>query len=88
MDGSINCDFASLNFSVYQRGIMIIPPDWEASLVAQSVKNACNAGDQGSIPGLGKSHGERNGNPLQYSCLLNPIDYSPEGHKSRTLLGD
>ena len=39
MDGSINCDFASLNFSVYQRGIIIIPPDWEASLVAQSVKN-------------------------------------------------
>ena len=39
MDGFINCDFASLNFSVYQRGIIIIPPDWEASLVAQLVKN-------------------------------------------------
>ena len=32
---------------------------------------ACNAGDQGSIPGLGRSPGEGNGNPLQYSCLEN-----------------
>ena len=36
--------------------------------------SACNAGDLGSIPGLGKSPGERNGNPLQYSCLENPMD--------------
>ena len=34
---------------------------------------ACNAGDQGSIPGLGRSPGEGNGNPLQYSCLENPM---------------
>ena len=33
-----------------------------------------NAGDPGSIPGLGKSPGEGNGNPLQYSCLENPVD--------------
>ena len=33
-----------------------------------------NAGDLGSIPGLGRSPGEGNGNPLQYSCLGNPID--------------
>ena len=36
--------------------------------------SACNAGDRGSIPGLGRSPGEGNGNPLQYSCLENPID--------------
>ena len=30
--------------------------------------------DTGSIPGLGRSPGERNGNPLQYSCLENPMD--------------
>ena len=36
--------------------------------------SACNAGDLGSIPGLGKSPGEGNGNPLQYSCLENPMD--------------
>ena len=33
-----------------------------------------NAGDLGSIPGLGRSAGERNGNPLQYYCLENPMD--------------
>ena len=33
-----------------------------------------NAGDSGSVPGLGRSPGEGNGNPLQYSCLGNPID--------------
>ena len=33
-----------------------------------------NAGDVGLIPGLGRSPGEENGNPLQYSCLGNPID--------------
>ena len=36
--------------------------------------SASNAGDQGSIPGLGRSPGEGNGNPLQYSCLKNPMD--------------
>ena len=35
---------------------------------------ACNAGDLGLIPGLGGSPGERNGNPLQYSCLENSMD--------------
>ena len=36
--------------------------------------SACNAGDPGSTPGLGRSPGEGNGKPLQYSCLENPID--------------
>ena len=36
--------------------------------------SAYNAGDLGSIPGLGRSPGEGNGNPLQYSCLENPMD--------------
>ena len=36
--------------------------------------NARHAGDMGSIPGLGRSPGEGNGNPLQYSCLENPMD--------------
>ena len=39
------------------------------------VKNLlANAGDASSIPGLGRSPEERNGNPLQYSCLGNPMD--------------
>ena len=36
--------------------------------------SACNVGDPGSIPGLGRSPGEGNGNPLQYSCLENSMD--------------
>jgi len=39
------------------------------------VKNLpANTGDTGSIPGLGKSPGEENSNPVQYSCLGNPMD--------------
>ena len=36
--------------------------------------SACNAGDPGLIPGLGRSPGEANDNPLQYSCLENQMD--------------
>ena len=39
-----------------------------------SKESACDAGDPGLIPGLGRSPGEENGNPLQYSCLENPMD--------------
>ena len=53
-------------------------------------ESACNAGDPGLIPELGRSTGEGNGYPLQYSCLENSMDrrawstivgYSPWGHK-------
>ena len=50
--------------------------------------SACNVGDLGSIPVMGRSPGEGNGNPLQYSCLANPMDggawwaYSPRATKS------
>ena len=37
-------------------------------------ESACNAGNPGSIPGSGRSPGEGNGYPLQYSCLENPMD--------------
>ena len=40
-------------------------------------ESACNAGDMGLIPGSGRSPGEGNGNPLQYSCLENPMDRGP-----------
>ena len=39
-----------------------------------SAGSACNAREPGSIPGLGKSPGEGNDNPLQYSCLENSMD--------------
>ena len=45
------------------------------------VKNPlANAGDMGSIPGSGRSPGEGNGNPLQYSCLENPMQRSLAGY--------
>ena len=56
--------------------------------------SACNTGELGSIPGLGRSPGEGNGNPLQYSCLENPMDRGAwwailQGvAKSRTQLSD
>ena len=57
-----------------------------SSLVSK--ESACTAGDPGLIPGLGRSPEEENGNPLQYSCLENPMDrgpwqatYSPWGRK-------
>ena len=37
-------------------------------------ESTCNAGDLGSIPGSGRSLGEEYGNPLQYSCLEDPMD--------------
>ena len=45
----------------------------EAFLVAQMAESACNVGDPGSIPGSGRSPGGGHGNPLQYSCLQNPM---------------
>ena len=66
-----------------------------ASPVSLMVKNLpANAGDPGSIPGLGGSPGEGNGYPLQYSCLENPMDRGawraavPEGAESGTRLID
>ena len=56
--------------------------------------SACDAGDPGSIPGSGRSPGEGNGNPLQYSCLENPMDRGARWAtvhgvaKSRTQLSD
>ena len=44
------------------------------SVVKNPPANSGDAGDTGSIPGSGRSPGERNGNPLQYSCLGNPMD--------------
>ena len=49
-------------------------PNWGFPCGSDSKESACNAGDPGSIPGSGRSPGEGNSNPLQYSCLENPID--------------
>ena len=46
---------------------------------SDSKESACNAGDPGSVPGLGRSLGEGNDYPLQYSCLENPWTEEPGG---------
>ena len=57
-------------------------------------ESACNTGDPDSVPGLGSSPGGEHGNPLQYSCLENPLDrgaWRVTIHgvtKSRTRLSD
>ena len=45
-----------------------------ALVIKNPLANAGDERDEGSIPGLGRSSGGRNGNPLQYSCLGNPLD--------------
>ena len=46
----------------------------EVVLVVKNLHPLQETGDVGSIPGLGRSPGEGHGNPLQYSCLENPLD--------------
>ena len=48
----------------------------------ESACNAGDAGDMGLIPGLGRSPGGGHGNPLQYSCLGNPMDRGAWGQQS------
>ena len=48
--------------------------DIPAATGSDSKESACDAGHLGSIPGLGRSPGEGNGYPLQYSCLKNSMD--------------
>ena len=51
--------------------------------VSDSKKSACDTGDLGSVPGLGRSPGEGNSDPLQYSCLANSMDrraWQPSAH--------
>ena len=49
-------------------------------------KSTCNVRDMGLIPGLGRSLGEGNGNPLQYCCLENPVLLPGESHGWRSLV--
>ena len=49
---------------------------------SDSKASACNEGEPGSIPGSGRSPGEGSGDPLQYSCLENPMVEEPGGLQS------
>ena len=73
-------------------GIMLVISKYETLAMgfpgdSDGKESACNTGDLGLITGLGRSPGEGNGNPLQYSCLENPqgprslVGYSPWGRK-------
>ena len=53
-----------------------------ALVVKNPPANAGDVRDAGSIPGLGRSHGEGNGNPFQYACLENPMKEEPSGLQS------
>ena len=78
---------------VVNRAISAVVSSWPRTEVegflggSKSKESACNAGDLGSIFGLGRSPGEEHGKPLQYSCLENPqgqrslASYSPWGCK-------
>ena len=65
LDPGINLHFLQLLH--WQEDSLPLSRPTEASLVAQTVKNACNAGDPGSIPASGRCPGEGNSNPLQHS---------------------
>ena len=69
--------------------VLISESQWPKPLASQSriamsyshgEESACNVGDLGSIPGLGRSPGKGHGNPLQYSCLENPMKRSLAGY--------
>ena len=74
------CSDARMNVSLLKWSDLTIGHFWYSNNDmgfpggSDSRESACNAGDLGSIPGLGRSPGEGNGNPLQYSCLENSID--------------
>ena len=53
---------------------MKVVKSWTSLGGSDSKEPACNAGDLGLIPGLGRSPGEAHGNPLYYSCLENSMD--------------
>ena len=66
---------ASILFSIVAVSIYVPPTVQRGFPGGSEVKaSASNARDLGSIPGSGRSPGEGNGNPLQYSCLENPMD--------------
>ena len=66
----------------------MIGPIWGEHLGGSAGKeSACDAENPGSIPGLGRSHGEGNGNPLQYSCLKNSVDRGAWGGGGAAVCG-
>ena len=99
VDAVCVCAHSVVSNSLQSHGLqptwLLWPWDSPGKNTGVVVKNLpANVGDMGSIPGWGRSPGEGNGNPLQYSCLGNPMDrgaWWATGHgvaKSRTQLRD
>ena len=63
-----------LNFIIICNYFPFLRHVWMVHGSSDGKASAYNAGDPGSIPGSGRYPGEGNGNPLQYSCLENPVD--------------
>ena len=86
--------YPALMFPALAGGFFTTSATYDFPRGSDGKESACDAGDQGSIPGLGSSSGEDKGNPLQYSCLENPRDrgtWRATVHgvaKSRTRLSD
>ena len=91
--------YSQLTFHWFQL-LKLLPQFYSSAIItmvfpggSDGQESACNAGDLGSIPGLGRSHGEEQGNPPQYSCLENPMDRgawwaNSMGSQSQTRLSD
>ena len=68
------CTFENMHITYSWPYIHVVPPHvWGFPGGSEVKASASNAGDPGSIPESGRSPGEGNGNPLQYSCLENPM---------------
>ena len=67
----------SSKYSVSSGGFCTLLGTWDFPGGSDSKASVYDAGDPGSIPGLGRSLGEGNGNPLQYYCLENPMTEEP-----------
>ena len=77
---------STFNALIYE---FLFPIKWGFPCGSAGKESACNAGDLGLIPGLGRSPGEGKDYPLQYSGLGNSMDYILHGvAKSQTWLGD
>ena len=75
LDGIFKSRDITLPSKVHLVKVMVFPVVINGFPSGSEVKaSACNAGDLSSIPGSGRSPGEGNDNPLQYSCLENPMD--------------
>ena len=73
---SLNCipEMSKIMILLHLSGLKMLTTHQGFPGGSDGKESACNVGDLSSIPGLGRYPGEGNGNPLQYSCLEDPMD--------------